>query len=288
MTTLGTQRQLAAALDQSETVSTIINIAATAEALAVSLLGAALANAAGYTNADGSTGLAPSLVTILHAAQAAEQAHYAYLTGAGATPLTTTFHIPNAKIGTDTVTLFQTIEQLEEAFISAYEAAAKEFARLGQPALVKVALQVGAVEGEHRALARLALGDALPHNEAFSAAQFATVGAAATALEQLGFIGGSGPAIHYSDYVGSVSNAGVTNLTPGGVAAATTAGTTTTTTTATSSAAPASGTMDPTSPQANPLGQALWARQHGGDPSGYAQISRDDQVTWNSVAIHGH
>jgi hypothetical protein len=45
---------------------------------------------------------------------------------------------------------------------------------------------------------------------------------------------------------------------------------------------------DPTSPQSAYRGRALWAAQHGGDPSGYAGISRMDQITWNSVAIHGH
>jgi len=222
MATLGLGNELAEAAAQSEDVTTIINIAATAEALAVSLLGAAIANAAKYTNADGSKGLASPFVTILKAAQSAEQAHYVYLTGAGAKPLTTTFNIPDPKIASDTTTLFQTIEALEDAFISAYEAAAMEFAAMGKPALVKVAVQVGAVEGEHRALARLALGDSLPHNLAFSSAQFGTVGAAAAALQKLGFIGGSGPAITYSDFAGKVDNAGMSNLTPGGVAASTT------------------------------------------------------------------
>ena len=45
---------------------------------------------------------------------------------------------------------------------------------------------------------------------------------------------------------------------------------------------------DPTSTEADPSGRALWATQHGGDASGYDSIDRTDQVTWNSVAIHGH
>jgi hypothetical protein len=225
MVALGLENDLAAAMAQPEDVTTIINIAATAEAMAVTLLGAAIAGAANYTNADGSKGLAAPLVTILKAAQSAEQAHYAYLTGAGAKPLTTTFNIPDPKIASDTTTLFKTIEALEDAFISAYEAAANEFSAMGNSALVKVALQIGSVEGEHRALARVALGDALPHNLAFSSAQFATVGDAANALKSLGFIGGTGTAVMYSDFAGKVDNAGMSELTPGGVAAATTGGT---------------------------------------------------------------
>jgi hypothetical protein len=45
---------------------------------------------------------------------------------------------------------------------------------------------------------------------------------------------------------------------------------------------------DPVSHAADDRGRALWAMQHGGDPSGYDAIDRMDQVTWNSVAIHGH
>lgn len=45
--------------------------------------------------------------------------------------------------------------------------------------------------------------------------------------------------------------------------------------------------LDPASSAADSAGRALWAAQHGGDPSGYALASRGDQVTWNSVALHG-
>lgn len=47
-------------------------------------------------------------------------------------------------------------------------------------------------------------------------------------------------------------------------------------------------TDDPTSAQADYKGRALWGTQHGGDPTGYDAIDRMDQITWNSVAIHGH
>lgn len=46
-------------------------------------------------------------------------------------------------------------------------------------------------------------------------------------------------------------------------------------------------TEAPASPLTNPLGMALWAAQHGGDPSGYSAASRADQMTWNSVEIYG-
>lgn len=262
--TLANMGLLRAAAQGSETVADIINVAATAEAMAVTLLGAALNGAAQY---DGGKGLPAPIVSVLKAAQSSEQAHYAFLTGAGAKPVTLTFNIPDPAIATSSTTLYQTIEKLESAFIAAYMAATKEFAAMRQSQLVKVALQIGAVEAEHRALARAAQGDALPHNLAFEVGMFNAVGDAAAALKQLGFIGGTGTAVTYPGPF-AVDNTGMTELTPGGP--------------------PAWVTNDPTVPDANQFGQALWATQHGGDPSGYASVSRDDQVTWNSVAIHGH
>src|SRR6185437_714883 len=78
----GTLGALAA---NDESIQDIINIAATAEALAVTLTGAVLAGAAKY---DGGKGLSPLLITVIKAIQAEEQDHYTFLTGAGAKPLT--------------------------------------------------------------------------------------------------------------------------------------------------------------------------------------------------------
>ncbi len=80
--------------------------------------------------------------------------------------------------------------------------------------LVKLALQTGGVEAEHRALARLALGEALPHNVAFEKAEFKDVGEAAAAFKKLGVIGGTGTPVKYDDFAGSVDDAGMTQLTP--------------------------------------------------------------------------
>ena len=207
-------RSIAEAASMSESVRDITNIIVTAEAMAVTLLGAAIQGAAGYANPDGSKGLAAPLVTVLKGAQSAEQAHYLYLTQAGAKPLTLTFNIPDPKIATDTVALFKTIEMLETAFVAAYVAAAREFAAVNKIDLVRLALQTGGVEAEHRALARLALGEAVPSNVAFEKAEFKTVGEAAAALKKLGFIGGTGTPVTYGDFAGSVDNAGMTGLTP--------------------------------------------------------------------------
>lgn len=180
-----------------ETVQDIINIAATAEALAVTALGGALANAG-----KGDLRLTQEQVQVVAAARAEEQDHYDYLIAAGAKPLTKTFTLPDEAIVTDTPTFLKTVIGLEEAFIAAYMAAAQEFAILKQPDLVEVALQIGGVEAEHRAHARFYAFSAgviteVPNNIAFEHAMFTTVGAAADALTKLGWINGTGPELAY-------------------------------------------------------------------------------------------
>jgi hypothetical protein len=103
----------------------------------------------------------------------------------------------DSKILTDYDTLFTTVVKLEAAFIAAYMAAAREFADMNKPDLVKVAYQIGTVEAEHRVLANYALGARPANNLAFQQAMFATVGDAANALKQFGFIGGSGMQVNY-------------------------------------------------------------------------------------------
>jgi len=191
-----------------ETVQQIINIAATAEAFAVTALGGALANAA--TGALALTALQRQTFT---AARAEEQAHYAYLTGAGARPLTTTFTVPNPKIVTDVPTFLLIVIELEEAFIAAYLAGAQEFALLGQPRLAQLALQIGSVEAEHRAGARFFAVEAgllsgTPNDVAFEKALFTSVSGAADALKSLGFIGGRGAQITYPG-PGAIDTTGV-------------------------------------------------------------------------------
>ncbi len=204
---------LAQTAAQCETVQQIIDIAATAEALAVTAIGGAIQSAL-----DGQLALNDEQIQFLKAARASEQAHYEVLVGAGAKPLTLTFTIPDPRIVTDASVLLTTAINLEEAFIAAYLAAAQEFAILGQPDLVKLALQIGGVEGEHRAHLRFYAISAgvisgVPNNVAFEKSLFTSVGAAAEALVQLGFIGGDGPEITYPG-PGEIDYSGVTQLRP--------------------------------------------------------------------------
>ena len=211
MTPVGVALRQAAAT--CEGVQDIINIAATAEAFAVTALGGALANAA-----NGSLALNAEQIQTLTAARAEEQAHYQFLTASGARPLTTTFTVPDPKIVTDVPTFLTTLVTLEEAFIAAYLAAAQEFATLGEARLAQLALQIAAVEAEHRAGVRFYAIQAgvlsgTPNDVAFEKALFSSVGQAAATLQQLGFIGGSGAQITYPG-PGAIDTSGVTQLQP--------------------------------------------------------------------------
>lgn len=199
--------------DGCETVQSIIDIAATAEAFAVTALGGALDNAA-----NGLLDLSAEAVQSLTAARATEQIHYDFLVAAGAKPVTLTFTIPDEAIVTDTATFLTTLISLEEAFIAAYLAAAQQFANLGEPELAQVALQIGAVEAEHRAGVRFFAIEAglltgTPNDVAFEKALFASVSEAADLLTSLGFIGGTGTEITYPG-PGVIDTTGLMQLEP--------------------------------------------------------------------------
>lgn len=180
----------------TESVQDIINIADTAERLAVTVLTAAVKNAS-------QLGLSGILLAFVQAALAEEQYHADFLEANGAKPLTDTFTVPDPKILTDQKTFFHTIEAAETLFIGAYMAAVREFTDLKQPVLAKYAYQIGAVEAEHRAHVRAGMaltGDTTgvpPNNKAFETNVVATVGDAAKQLQTLGFIGGSGTQVMY-------------------------------------------------------------------------------------------
>ena len=180
-----------------ESVQDILNIADTAEHLAVTVLTAAVNNAS-------QLGLSGLLLAFTQAALAEEQYHADFLEANGAKPLTDTFTVPDPKILTDLQTFLATIEAAETLFIGAYMAAVREFTQLGQPTLAKYAYQIGTVEAEHRAHVRA--GEALttnlskgvpPNNKAFETNVVATVGDAAKQLMALGFIGGTGTKVTY-------------------------------------------------------------------------------------------
>jgi len=207
------QTRLQQEIAACETVAEVINIAVTAEALAVTLLGAAVDSAQ-----QGALALTNEQIEVLQAARIEEKAHYDYLMAAGAQPLTETFNIPDPAIATDVPTFLTTLIALEEAFIAAYMAAVQVFSQRDQFDLVLVAMRAAAVEADHRAHARFyaieaGIIDGVPNNLAFETALFTSVGAAAQALIDLGFIGGDGPEITFPGPT-PIVNPGVTNLEP--------------------------------------------------------------------------
>lgn len=173
-----------------ESIPQMINVAITAEALAVTFLTAALKSSA--------LGLNSVETAIIQAALVEEQDHYDFLASLGATPITTTFTVPDPKMLSDKVTFFTTLWAAESVFVAAYLAAVRQGAEIGQPTFSLIAAEVMGVEAEHRALARAALalnGDSAgipPNDKGFETGFLLHVGDAVGILTTLGFVGGTG------------------------------------------------------------------------------------------------
>jgi hypothetical protein len=195
------------------TVEEVLGAAAAAEALAVAYLGEALAAAAA-----GGPALDAEQVAAFAASRAADQAHYEYLIGAGAPAGPTQFTLPDPSVLADPAAIFAAVADLKGVTTAAYLAAAQELTTLGEPDLAGVAVQIGAVEAEHRALARFfafaagAVPD-VPNDVAFAPARFAATPALLDALADLGWLGGAGPAIAYPG-PGEIDPAGLVRLEP--------------------------------------------------------------------------
>ncbi|MBV9278885.1 MAG: ferritin-like domain-containing protein [Chloroflexi bacterium] len=190
----------------TENLQDILNIAQTMEYLATTMVNAAVVNA-------GTLGITGLVLQVLQAALAEEVYHVQFLASMGATPLTTTFTVPDPKILTDYNTFFGNLETLETICNAAYMTATREFAEAGQPTLAKFAYQAGAVEAEHRVMARAALvlhgvaTAAPPNNKAFETDYFLYLRDAANVVKSLGFIGGSGQAVAFPGTTTALANA---------------------------------------------------------------------------------
>lgn len=160
---------------------TILAVALVAEYLAVTFQTNALANASVI-------GLTPAEITTIQAVVATEALHVNYLTAYGAqAPYQGPFAFP-AGTFTSRTGYATTAVILETAFVTAYMAAAREFAADARADLAQLAYQFGAVEAEHRALSR-AVGNFLPYSDvAFETNLIPNVAAAATVLTNLGFL----------------------------------------------------------------------------------------------------
>lgn len=164
------------------TVQQILNIAVTAERLAVTTYSNGLANAR-------KLGLKGDNLVYLKAALVEEQIHELFFESAGGKPLTSTFSYPHGqKTFTDLTTFIETQQQLEGVFDSAFLAAVKEFALMGQARLAQIVGQIATIEAEHRVLGRVILNLSPADNWAFTPVFLESVSDAPQAVAQAGYL----------------------------------------------------------------------------------------------------
>lgn len=171
-----------------ERIQDILNILLTMERFAV---------AAGTANYNGPAqpGINPLLVTAQQASIVTSLAHVDFLESQGAHSLSDTFSVPGS-LGVSVAAL-QRKEGITTIFVGAYMTAAREFAELGQPTLVKWAFQGGAQLAEERATARALAAiqgapTSPPVNKAFETDLFLYVRDAYALMTKIGLFG-TGP-----------------------------------------------------------------------------------------------
>lgn len=168
----------------ADSIGTILTDAITAEALAVTVLTAAVKTSPGTK--------AGAFVPILKSANYQEFRHYVVLGSLGAKPLTTKFWIPNAALGDKNINLFKTLEVAETLFVNAYLIAITAFAKAKKDSYARYAGEILGTEAEHRVLARYAESvinglKEVPNNKAFETYSITSIGGIVGALEKAGF-----------------------------------------------------------------------------------------------------
>lgn len=158
-------------------IQTIINTAATAEALAVTYLSAVIKQAHGTPVA--------KFIDVLKAANAEEYDHYKALVTLGAKPLTTKFWAPTSFFGSNLTRVFPTLELAETLFVNAYLIAITTFAQAGKADLARYASEISGVEAQHLALARYA-NNKLPNDLGFTDYSITSIDGIVAALEHAG------------------------------------------------------------------------------------------------------
>lgn len=179
------------AMGTDDDVQTILNLASTAELFATTHYLAAI-NAVGTGDLD----LDDIQLAYLKAGFIAEQDHYDLLVSLGAEPVVTEFYVPDGLFSD--VAMFAAITEVAETtFVSAYLAATRIFADLGETAFAVTTAQIAAVEAEHRSLVRQ-IGKSLANDRSYEAFQFDNVSGAVPTLQP--FLDGSG-----DGFIGPVS-----------------------------------------------------------------------------------
>lgn len=126
---------------------TILNLASTAEALAVTAFHSIITLSSFYGS------LKPVYQNYLKSALTQEQAHYDFLVASGAKPLANKFFFPNGILENLALYVYVT-DVLEGVFIGAYLASVRRFAELNRPDLAWTSASVMGIEAEHKALNR--------------------------------------------------------------------------------------------------------------------------------------
>jgi len=180
---------LRSAAQDSPQIRDAINAAITVEAFAVTFYGAARGRGERI-------GLSTEVARFVRAAQCEEEAHYHFFEAAGAVPSATTFSISTGAIRNQEAFLPALLE-IETLLVGAHMAAARRFATGGDPRLVEVAYQIGAVEAQHQTMTRVFLGERLPTDRAFAKWLFRDPAEAVQALTDLRYIGGGSRAYDY-------------------------------------------------------------------------------------------
>ncbi len=172
-----------AAAPNTDTYQDILNIAATAEALATTFYYVSLNHQKELPNVNSDANR-----NYFQAATVQEYTHLQILQSLGGKPLATKFFFPT-KMFTDETTFFATASLLEDYFISAYIAAAMEFSGavssgITQPFPVGIglAVQIAGIECEHRALLRVASSSNPPNNRIIESALVSSVSGAVPPL----------------------------------------------------------------------------------------------------------
>ncbi len=185
----------------ADSIQTILNVAATAETLAVTFY------TNGVTNA-GALGLSGGALDDIKAALIEEQIHLNFFKANGGVPAASTFSFPKGTTTFSDLSAFiSTQQQLEGVFDSAFIAASYEFVQLGHPELARTAVQIAMIESEHRALGRDIASDQNvmldatmagvattdpADNWAFAPQTIASVGAAPALVQAAGYLSPTG------------------------------------------------------------------------------------------------
>ncbi len=146
----------ATAITCQESAQSLLDIAATAEALGITFYYGAIQGAA-------FTRLPRERQWYFQAALDEERNHLAFLRAQGAAAPPTRFLFPAGAFD-DLPTCLALLDTLENAFIGAYLVAIQRLTQLGQPLLAQTAAQILGVEAEHRILGRIIAG-ATPAND---------------------------------------------------------------------------------------------------------------------------